>query len=248
MQLYFIRHAQSENNANWGNDDYQESHDPELTDIAHLQVECLARYLGANRKLDDSSTWNPQNRYGFGLTHMYTSLMVRAVGTAVPVAQAIGLPVIAWPEIHETGGVFSRFPEDDRRGLPGKPRSYFETNFPDLILPGWLDELGWWQSRPFEIPEICQRRAKAVWDELLIRHADRDDCPEHRVAIISHGGFFMHLLTTALGVEMRQIKEFEHEYWFLKNNCAITRIDIHDEHVLIAYVNRTDFLPDNLIT
>ena len=79
-------------------------------------------------------------------------------------------------------------------------------------------------------------------------HADRDDCSEHRVAIFSHGGFFMHLLTAALGVEMCRIKESKHEYWFLKNNCAITRIDVRDENVFIAYVNRTDFLPDNLIT
>ena len=248
MQLYFIRHAQSENNAHWGDDNYQESHDPELTQIAHLQVACLARFLGDNQILDDTSVWNPQNRYGFGLTHIYTSLMVRAVGTAIPVAQAIGLPVIAWPEIHETGGIFSRLPNDDMRGLPGKPRSYFETNFPSLILPDWLDETGWWQNRPFEAPEIRKRRAKAVWAELLARHANSDDSPEHRVAIFSHGGFFMHLLTVALGFEMRRIKEFEHEYWFLKNNCAITRIDVRDEHVLIAYVNRTDFLPDNLIT
>ena len=174
--------------------------------------------------------------------------MVRAVGTALPVAKAIGLPLVTWPEIHETGGIFSRLPEDDMRGLPGKPRSYFETNFPDLILPEWLDEAGWWQSRPFEVPEIRQQRAEAVWSELLARHADRDGRLEHRVAIVSHGGFFMHLLTIALGIEMRRIKEFDHEYWFLKNNCAITRIDVYDERVLVVYVNRTDFLPDDLIT
>ena len=35
MQLYFIRHAQSENNAHFGDDNYQESHDPLLTKLAY---------------------------------------------------------------------------------------------------------------------------------------------------------------------------------------------------------------------
>lgn len=248
MQLYFIRHAQSENNAHWGDEAYQESDDPELTDLAHTQVEYLASYLGENQNLDDGNTWNPQNRHGFGFTHIYTSLMVRAIGTAAPIAQSTRLPLVAWPEIHETGGIFSRLPEEEMAGLPGKPRSYFKNNFPELLLPEWLDESGWWQSRPFEEPEQRQPRAEKVWNELLSRHADRDGQPEQRVALVSHGGFFMHLFTAALQVEMRRIKEFDHEYWFLMNNCGITRLDVTNGQVLVMYVNRTDFLPSNLIT
>jgi 2,3-bisphosphoglycerate-dependent phosphoglycerate mutase len=248
MQLYFIRHAQSENNAHWGDENYQESHDPELTQLAQSQVSYLARFLGENQYLDGKIAWNPQNRYGFGLTHIYTSLMVRAVRTAAPVAQAIGLPLVAWPEIHETGGIFSRQFDDEMFGLPGKPRSYFHTHFPDLLLPEWLDESGWWRSRPFERLELRQPRAQKVWNEILSRHADRNGQPEHRVALVSHGGFFMHFLTAALEVDMKRIKEFDHEYWFLMNNCGITRLDINNGRVLVAYVNRTDFLPDDLIT
>jgi 2,3-bisphosphoglycerate-dependent phosphoglycerate mutase len=248
MQLYFIRHAQSENNAHWGDDTYQESDDPELTELARLQLEHLARYLGENQNLEDEPSWNPQNRHGFGLTHIYTSLMVRAIDTAAPIAQATNLPLVAWDEIHETGGIFSRLPEDIMVGLPGKPRSFFESNFPELHLPEWLDESGWWQSRPFEEPGQRQPRAEKVWRELVSRHGDRDGQPEHRVALVSHGGFFMHLLTAALGIEMRRIREFDHEYWFLMNNCGITRLDVTDGRVLVMYVNRTDFLPSNLIT
>ena len=248
MQLYFIRHAQSENNAHWGDNTYQESTDPELTELAHSQVEHLARYIGENQSLAEDIDWNPQNRHGFGLTHIYTSLMVRAVGTATPVAQKTGLPLVAWPEIHETGGIFSRLPEDEMAGLPGKSRSFFEAKFPDLQLPDWLDETGWWRSRPFEVHEQRQPRAEQVWLELLARHADKDGQPEHRVALVSHGGFFMHLLTAALEIEMRRIKEFDHEYWFLMNNCGITRLDVTNGRVLVMYVNRTDFLPPNLIT
>ncbi len=248
MQLYFIRHAQSKNNAHWGEVGYQESTDPDLTKIACSQVEHLARYLGEHQKLESDLAWNPQNRRGFGLTHIYSSLMLRAVRTALPVAQAVDLPLVAWPEIHETGGIFSRLPETKMVGLPGKPRSYYEAIFPDLLLPDWLDEDGWWQSRPFEEPAMRQPRAEKVWAELISRHADQDGRPEHRVAIVSHGGFFMHLFTAALKIEMRRIQEFDHEYWFLMNNCAITRLDLIDGRVLVNYVNDTHFLPPELIT
>ena len=247
MQLYFIRHAQSENNAHWGDESYQESNDPELTQIAQSQVKHLARFLGKHQKLDGDEDWNPQNRLGFGLTHLYTSLMVRAVGTAVPVAQSTGLQLVAWPEIHETGGIFSRLPEDKMAGLPGKPRSFFEKNFPSLVLPNGLDESGWW-NRPFEEQEARQPRALKVWKTLLAQHGDQPNQPEHRVAIVSHGGFYNYLLAAALGIELRRIEEHKHDHWFLMNNCGITRLDWRDGQVLLAYLNRTDFLPDHLIT
>lgn len=250
MQLYFIRHGQSENNAHWGQGDFQEKSDPELTEIGTAQAARLAEFLGAHQKiknLDDETKWNNQNQFGFGLTHLYTSLMVRAVATATAISKSTQLSLVAWPEIHETGGIFSRLPDDDLRGLPGKDRTYFETHYPALNLPDWLDEHGWW-NQPFEAQEMRKPRAAAVWQELLARHADRSGEPEHRVAIVSHGGFFMYLFTAALKLEMRRLDEAKHEYWFIMNNCGITRLDIQDGRVVVAYTNRTDFLTPDLIT
>ena len=248
MQLYFIRHAQSENNAHWGDETFQESHDPILTKIAFEQLDHLVHHLCKNLNRQSEITWNPQNRQGFGITHIYTSLMVRAVNTAYPIAQAINLPLYALPEIHETGGIYSRIPEKNLAGLPGKPRSFFESNFPELILPDCLDELGWWQNRPFESCELRQKRANRVWANLLSTHGDQYGRPEHRVALISHGGFFMHFLTTALNIDMPGNDSLGHKFWFLMNNCGITRLDIGNGRVFVSYINRTDFLPDHLIT
>ena len=60
----------------------------------------------------------------------------------------------------------------------------------------------------------------------------------------------MYLLTGGLQLEMRRIEteESKHEYWFIMNNCGITRLDVRDGQILVAYTNRTDFLPDDLIT
>src|SRR5216117_1732958 len=106
MQLYFIRHGQSQNNANWNNPAFKESSDPALTDIGFEQALHLAEFLKKNQSITYHNGWNIQNRHGFGLTHIYTSLMERAISTAAPIAQALDIPLLAWKEIHEEGGIF----------------------------------------------------------------------------------------------------------------------------------------------
>ena len=247
MELYFIRHGQSLNNANWQIEGFQDVPDPELTEIGQQQIKHLGKFFKDHQTRDDSIETNSQNQFGFGLTHLYTSLMVRAVSTAIPVAEATQLPLVAWTDIHEAGGIYSRTDGDERPGLPGNTRAYFESRFPDLILPDWLDDKGWWYRRPFEDRPARKVRAQRVWHELISRHGDQPGQPEHRVGFVSHGGFFMQLLTCALQIEMRRFDEWHHEYWFMMNNCAITRIDVKDQ-ILVCYTNRNEFIPPKLIT
>jgi 2,3-bisphosphoglycerate-dependent phosphoglycerate mutase len=246
VQLYYIRHGQSQNNANWGDDSYQQSSDPRLTDIGREQAQLLADFLSANQGLQESNGWDVHNRHGFGLTHLYCSLMERAAHTAAPIARSLDIPFAAWPEIHETGGIFSR--EEDTRltGLPGKPRSYFEQHFPELALPADLDERGWW-NRPFETDEERQPRANRFLADLLARHGDREGQAEHRVAVVSHGGFFMHLMCAMLKLPWRQAAH-NLRSWFLLSNCSISRFDFRKDEVFICYLNRTEYLPPNLVS
>src|SRR5512142_76727 len=253
MQFYFIRHGQSQNNANWNIPDYQENPDPPLTEIGHEQARLLAEFLKQHQTVTNEQDWNIQNRYGFGLTHVYTSLMERAAFTAAPIAQALDIPMIAWKEIHEEGGIFSRghrqsgSPDStSAAGLPGRPRSFFEQNFHTITLPDNLDETGWW-NRPFEAEEERQPRADQVFAELLARHRDKEGQPEQRVALVSHGGFFMRLMCAILELPWRQASHGL-KSWFLLNNCSLTRFDIHGDEVTVAYLNRTDHLPDHMIT
>lgn len=246
MQLYFIRHGQSQNNANWGNQDYKESPDPALTEIGIEQACYGAGFLRDAQNISNHQAWNVQNRFGYGLTHVYTSLMERAVHTAAPTARALGIPFLAWEEIHESGGIFSREGELKRKGLPGKSRAYFEQHFPELSLPTHLDGTGWW-NRPFETEEECHRRVEKFLADLIARHGDREGQPEQRVAIFSHGGFFVHLMFAILNTPWRQAAHGL-KSWFVLNNCSISRIDFQQDEVNIAYLNRTDHLPDHLIT
>jgi 2,3-bisphosphoglycerate-dependent phosphoglycerate mutase len=246
MELYFIRHGQSVNNANWSNAGYQESPDPTLTEIGHQQAQMLADFFKKNQTITKEDEWNIQNRYGFGLTHMYTSLMERAAFTAAPIAQALDIPLVAWKEIHEEGGIYSREDKSSVQGLSGRPRSFFMQNFRTLTLPDDLDETGWW-NRPYEGDEERQPRADQVLAELLTRHRDQKGKPVHRVAFVSHGGFFMRLLCAMLKLPWRQAS-LGMRSWFILNNCSISRFDIYGDELNISYLNRTDYLPDHLIT
>ena len=246
MKLYYIRHGQSQNNAGWGDDTYQPSSDPALTGNGHEQARLLADFLKNNQPIRANSGWDVHNRHGFGLTHLYCSLMERAVHTAAPIARALEIPFAAWPEIHETGGIFSREEKTRLVGLPGKPRSYFEQNAPELSLPDHLDESGWW-NRPFETDEERQPRADRFLADLLARHGDRDGQPEQSVALVSHGGFFMHLMCAMLKLSWRQAAN-DLRLWFLLSNCSISRFDISQTELTICYLNRTDHLPAHLVT
>ncbi|MFN8382694.1 MAG: histidine phosphatase family protein [Anaerolineales bacterium] len=246
MQLYFIRHGQSINNANARKPDYKENPDPYLTEIGLEQAQYLAKYLKEKQNIVEHENWNIQNQYGFGLTHIYTSLMERAVNTATPTARALGIPFTTWAEIHEEGGIYNREEDERYQGLPGKPRSFFEKNFPELKLPNELNETGWW-NRPFEVEEERQARADKVLAELMERHGDKEGQPEERIAFVSHGGFFVRLVSAMLKLPWRQ-GALGRTSWFLLNNCSISRFDIRSDNILISYMNRTNHLPAHLVT
>jgi len=248
MQLYYIRHGQSVNNANWDADGFIESSDAWLTNIGREQAKLTADFLEQNQTLTKHDGWNSNNRFGFGLTHLYTSLMERAAHTAAPIASRLPhVPFTAWIDLHETGGIYGREGDLKDKGLPGKPRSWFEENLPELTLPPDFDETGWWKERPIETEEVAHERAERVYEDLLLRHGDAEGRPEARVALVSHGTFFVHLMCVMLDLPFRTASHGM-QAWFLLNNCSLSRIDIHKSFVTICYLNHTDHLPSHLIT
>ncbi|MCS7061164.1 MAG: histidine phosphatase family protein [Anaerolineae bacterium] len=241
MNLYFVRHGQSANNAAWdasGNSNNRVE-DPELTEIGQHQARSVAQFLARSGNSAPASGRDHHNRFGFGITHVYTSLMVRAVATGYVIAEELGLPLIAWEDWHEAGGIYLHDPlSGEKIGLPGKPRSYFERCFPRLVLPAHLDEQGWW-NRPFEDEAARHQRAQRAYAELLARHGGRND----NVVIVSHGEFFNVFMAELLGCNAIG------DWWFTLNNASISRLRFENENeVQIVYLNRVDFLSDALIT
>ena len=247
MQLYLIRHAQSVNNARWAEtrSDIDRDPDPEITEIGRQQAQTLAGHLARPLSGDSENGYDPQNRLGYGLTHLYTSLMIRAIHTGLYVAEATGLPLVALADIHEWGGIYKHNREtDERKGLPGLSRQDFRARFPDLVLPETISETGWW-NRPFETEEEALGRARQFLLNLLERHGDSED----RIALITHAGFSLSLLQVIVQFSQRQVElDMSRRVWFRKNNTAISRVDFRGEAVIISYVNNVRFLPDALIT
>jgi 2,3-bisphosphoglycerate-dependent phosphoglycerate mutase len=240
MQLYYIRHGQSGNNLLWERtgSNAGRSVDPELSHLGQQQATLLADFIKSRGKGIEKRDIDFQNVAGFNLTHIYTSLMIRAISTAQPIARELGLPLVAWKDLHETGGIYQENKETGEfTGMPGKNRAYFDGFYPNLILPTDLGPEGWW-NRPHETPEERFPRAKRVLAELLRRHGGTED----RVALVSHGGFYQYFLGAVLGLP--EIKN----NWFAFSNTGISRIDFNPPVITIVYLNRVEFLPPSLIT
>jgi 2,3-bisphosphoglycerate-dependent phosphoglycerate mutase len=240
MQLYFIRHAESVNNALWAKSGSDEgrSHDPELTSTGKEQSRFLGDYFKAAKdQYDQVGDGYPYNRPA-SLTHIYCSLMLRSVATGTTLAQALDLPLHALEEIYEEGGIYEVDPESGtKKGLPGYGKAYFKEHFPGLVLPEAINPEGWW-NRDYELPEHRSQRAQNAFKKILELHGKT----EHRVALISHGGFYNQFLRAVLKIPDSP------RYWFTLNNTGITRIDLQDDWVGLVYCNRTEFLPGHLIT
>jgi 2,3-bisphosphoglycerate-dependent phosphoglycerate mutase len=238
MQLYFIRHAQSANNKLYEETDSWDGRDsdPELTDLGHEQAKRLAEHLACAG--GETQTRDFINRGGFGLTHLYSSLMVRSLTTGNYLAAALNLPLVVWEDLHEVGGVFIIDGKTGEHiGQPGKSRSELAARFPLAQLPETLDEDGWW-NRSHESVELQTRRAQRFAYDLLERHGGTDD----RVAVVSHGGFYNFVLAELAGTQA------DNGFWFSLNNTGVTRFNFDPEGIGLAYANRLEHLPAELIT
>lgn len=254
MHLYIIRHAQSANNALYartGGDDGRVA-DPPLTELGHHQARLLAQFVITEpRRLPEGAALVSQyatrhDRRGFELTHLYCSLMTRAIQTGRYLSEATGLPLVAWPDVHERGGLH-QIDEvtGEEVGVPGPNRAWFAAEYPQLVLPPEIGDAGWW-NRPMEVVEEAIPRAHRVWKHLLERHGSKTD----RVAVVTHGGFFQALMSVLLNVENGSLSDPFHAFrvGYGMSNVSISRLEIDDGFVGIRYLNRIDFLPDELIT
>jgi 2,3-bisphosphoglycerate-dependent phosphoglycerate mutase len=238
MNLYFIRHAQSANNALYARGLPGRVADPELTEPGQQQAGLLAEHLAGNHGGRASDRHDTQNHGGFGLTHLYASLMERSVNTGTVVARRLGLTLHGWIDWHETGGIVLEDEGGQLAGLPGYNRAWFAEKYPAFVVPDSLGDDGWWNSQPLEPDEARTERARRVLAELLERHGAAD----HNVAVISHGGFYNHFLAAFYGHSA--LLPAGH----LMNNTGISRFAFTEHDRFIVYQNRLQHLPSDLVT
>lgn len=249
MQVYFIRHGQSINNARWQDDgyaDYARESDPCLTEIGGAQAIHVGKFLSRKLELPEDVTIDHQNRYGFGLTHLYSSLMIRAVHTGSIISSLVGLPLVALPPVHEVGGVYLESQVNGVQHITkeyGGTQEFYNDVFPLLKFEAPIHDRGWWQGGREDV-EAPLKRAHTVIELLKQRHFESED----RVAIVTHGAFYNYMVRAIFGIAPDEPDGRKLPFWYSFCNCAITRFDFTTRRVTLAYHNRTDFLPDELVT
>jgi len=247
MRLYLARHGQSDGNATYYDTDKSDRNpDPELTEIGHRQARLLAEYLADPMGEPIYPPWLPkeEGQLGFGLTHVYCSLMARSISTAQYIAKACGLPLIADADIFEKSGLYEIAADGTKTGISGPDRNYFSERFPDLVLPASLNNSGWY-NRPYETEEIFVQRSKQVVLDFLDRHAGTEDC----VAMVIHGDLIDQLVNELTGAGRHSDNYDDH--WVANwafHNTSITRIDFVSDSRAIVYTNQFQHLPPELLT
>lgn len=244
MRLYLIRHGQSINNALYAEGREKERQfDPELTDIGKQQAQHVAQYIAEADDMPSNQTEN------FNLTHLYCSAMVRAMQTAQPIAQALGIQPEVWVDVHEIGGLFLADDEDNITAYPGMNRTEIGERFADYVLPEQVTDVGWWDTKQLSEspPETVARAVRVA--HILSERAHTD---EH-IGLVSHGAF-MDLLIKAF---LSRLPSHPESLFFTHYNTAITRIDFGEgyqgatvgvDRIRIHYQNRVQHLPSNLWT
>jgi len=235
MELYLIRHGQSTNNALV--DSQGRVCDPPLTELGRRQAEIVAQHLASETSL---TLWeaDSRDRRGYGITRLYCSPMWRALQTAQPIGQALGLSPEVWIELHEHGGIFLDYGEAGGIvGYPGKTRLEVLAEFPNYVLPEGLTKQGWWRGGR-EDRSACYGRAIKVAARLREWTAS-----DERIAIVSHGDFQDALLKAFFNQLPGRHVHYHHF------NTAITRLGFRsDGHLDVQYVNRVDHLPPELVS
>jgi len=249
MELYFIRHGQSENNALYGEQDYDlgsRRSDPRLTDIGFQQAALAADFFARGAAKAPISRKGFQNRAEHGLTHLYCSLMERAVQTGTVISQRLGIPLFGVPDLHEVGGIYYEEVVDGVSSIRiehGLTPEYLRQHYPNLTLLEPIPAEGWWpggrEERAARIP-----RALRMLDLLFSRHGNTED----RVGVITHGGFFACFFRAIFNLDLDEPNQHRLGYQIELNNCGVTRFSIQETRYLFVYHNRTDFLPDDLVT
>lgn len=193
--LLLVRHGESEANRQGV---WQGSSDGTLSPTGHLQARQVAERVAA---------WDPP------VQHLYSSPLRRAMETAQPIAQRLGLQVALHPDLREI----------DLGQVSGLSLEEFAARFPDHYAR-WQDR----ENLDFTWPEGEQRQAffcrvsRAV-EEIVGRH------PGEVIAVVAHGGTIRAALAGLLGSKGPP-------WWSYKvENASIT-------HVVVRALGRAELL------
>ena len=220
MQLYLIRHAESENNAKPA---YARVEDPPITALGKIQSEYLANWLKT-----------------FAIDALITSPFRRTLQTTRSVLDVAEQPLQIWHDVFERGGCFRGHGPDAIEGGAGLGRSEIMRliNHADCQIDESIQESGWWGSKNRETDDETVARAKQVLKRLTACFGSGNPV----VAIITHADFKRCLLNEMIGdvVDLDCIG--------LLRNTGVTKLVYENARWKVRWLNSVTHLPAKLIT
>jgi len=219
MQLYLIRHAESENNARLP---YQRVEDPSITAVGRLQADSLSRWLNT-----------------LPIDVLVTSPFRRALQTSRQILDdGRSLRSMVWHDVFECGGCFAGHGQTEIRPRPGLGRSLIQQELPTAQVDDTIGEAGWYVGRVKETDEETRVRAAAA----TRRFAETFGDSNVSVVAVLHADFIRTMLShMLLGVADA------HRFGPLRNT-GITKVDLTDGGWRLDWLNSVSHLPPKLIT
>jgi broad specificity phosphatase PhoE len=149
MEVYLVRHAESQNNALH---ESQRIADPPLTERGKRQADRLAHWAAEIRA-----------------TQLLTSPFRRALDTLAPTARRTMVPVEVWTDLHERGGCYDGWGDGPHRAQPGLGRKAILEAYPQFEIEPELPDEGWWQGEGREADHAAIERAQRLLERLRSR-------------------------------------------------------------------------------
>jgi 2,3-bisphosphoglycerate-dependent phosphoglycerate mutase len=219
MDLYIIRHAESENNARPLEERIE---DPGLTPLGRRQAKRLAARL-----------WHIQP------TRLFVSPFRRTLETIAPYLEQTQQTAEAWIDLHEQGGVMRGVDMETFEGRPGMTREEIRNAFPYIQMPAEIDHTGWWKCRPYEPAEAAMARA----ERLARRLRDEFAHTHERVALMTHGMFMSLLISALLDLPYEGFELFADI-----SNTSVTKFMVTIPRTQMSLLNCVRHLPEEWIT
>ncbi len=219
MELILLRHGQSTTNRLLAEvQDEREvdtgPQDSTLTRLGRRQADLAGKAL--SREYIDMIISSPARR-----TLETTRRVVRCID-ALPMVD----PRVV--EFRGVGAAPAASGEELRAMYPGFS---FGTEFDN--------EIAWNMGYLNESKEDLYRRARGLWQELLLPRAHSDIGRESRVLVVTHRMFSAYLTGVALGMTLEQVQTGR----FQLGNCASTRFEVRSNGVvMVVHANREDYL------
>ena len=222
MQLYLVRHAESENNAKAPE---QRTEDPSITELGRQQADHLGRWTET-----------------LEIDVLITSPFRRAIQTTTAILKRSPQHTHVWHDIFERGGCYRGYHPQDLAGAKGLGRSQIIGELPgeasDCTIDDSINDSGWWGERTPESDQEAAHRAQRVAQRLISTFGGNGQT----VVAVTHADFKRLLLGILLSdaVDPSRLGALR--------NTGVTKLDYDGDRWSLDWFNSVSHLPGRLIT